>query len=332
MADTLIFDSALRLLGDHADAATFAAVERGEWPATLWKALVGAGFIDMLPDRLQPDEVPNAMALYRAQGRTAAPVPLLEAQVAAWLGFQSSQEKVMLAALPRSPQQTQKTPQLTAAWPAHSATVACTAEGFALQGATVRGEATRSYCGEPQRIVQTGQAQWRPFAPTLDFDLIWQFCALARAAMMRGALEHMLTLTVDYANTRVQFGKPLAKQQVIQHQLALMAEEVAAAGVAVDYATRSFSLSDAEARWQAVAAAKIRAGEAAGIAAAIAHQVHGAIGFTQEYQLQRYSRRVWTWRNEFGTEAEWSLLLGQRLSAAHAPPLWHTLTREPLIR
>ena len=340
MADTLIFDSALRLLGDHADAATFAAVERGEWPDALWKALVGAGFIDMMPDGLEsdavPDAIPNAMALYRAQGRTAAPVPLLEAQVAAWFGFQSSEEKVMLAALPRSLQQTQQTPQkvpqVTAAWPAHSATVACTAAGFALLDATVRGETTRSYCGEPQRIVPTGQAQWQAFAPSLGFDLIWQFCALARAAMMRGALEHMLTLTVDYANTRVQFGKPLAKQQVIQHQLALMAEEVAAAGVAVDYATRSFALPDAEARWQSVAAAKIRAGEAAGIAAATAHQVHGAIGFTQEYQLQRYSRRVWTWRNEFGTEAEWSLLLGQRLSAAHAPPLWHTLTREPRIR
>lgn len=330
MADTLIFDAALRLLGDHADAAAFAAVERGEWPTTLWKSLVGAGFIDMMPETPALDEVPSAMALYRAQGRTAAPVPLLEAQVAAWLGCRSNADAVMLAALPRAPLPTQPlAQQVNAAWPAHTVIVACTPAGFARLNAPVPDATARSYCGEPQATLSLADAQWQSFPPGLDFDLLWQFCALARAAMMRGALEHMLALTVDYANTRVQFGKPLAKHQVIQHQLAQMAEEVAASGVAVDYATRCFVLSDADARWQAVAAAKIRAGEAAGIAAAIAHQVHGAIGFTQEYQLQRYSRRVWTWRNEFGNEAEWGLLLGQRLTSASAPALWHALSREP---
>ncbi len=327
MTDTLIFDSALRLLGDHANAAAFAAVERGEWPANLWKALVGAGFHEFPCGLATEDDCASAMALYHAQGRTAAPVPLLEAHIAAWLGHQSNAVAVKLAALPRMPQQAA---QAIAAWPAHAAAVACTPAGCALLGAYPAFETTRSYCGEPQGIVQTGQAQWQPFGSGIGFDLIWQFCALARAAMMRGALEHMLALTVDYANTRVQFGKPLAKQQVIQHQLALMAEEVAATGVAVDVAVRAFAQGDDVLRWQTTAAAKIRAGEAAGIAAAAAHQVHGAIGFTQEYQLQRYSRRVWTWRNEFGNEAEWALLLGQRLTAPDAPPLWHAITREPV--
>ena len=265
------------------------------------------------------------MALYHAQGSTAAPVPLLEAHIATWLGYASDATAVKLAALPCMQQQNT---QVIATWPVYAAVVACTPAGHTLLTTPSSLESTRTYCGEPQGIVPTSQAQWQPFASGISFDLIWQFCALARAAMMRGALEHMLTLTVDYANTRVQFGKPLAKQQVIQHQLALMAEEVAATGVAVDVAVRAFAQGDDVLRWHTVAAAKIRAGEAAGIAAAVAHQVHGAIGFTQEYQLQRYSRRVWTWRNEFGNEAEWSLLLGQRLTAPDAPPLWHAITRE----
>ena len=327
MTDTLIFDSALRLLGDHADAAAFAAIERGEWPADLWRSLVGAGFQELPCGLTTEDDCAGAMALYHAQGRTAAPVPLLAAHIAAWLGHESSADAVTLAALPRTQQQTA---QVIAAWPAHATTLACTSDGYAPLGAPASAEITRSYCGEPQGIVQTGQAQRQPFASAINFDLIWQFCALARAAMMRGALEHMLALTVDYANTRVQFGKPLAKQQVIQHQLALMAEEVAATGVAVDIAVRAFAQGNDSLRWHTVAAAKIRAGEAAGIAAAVAQQVHGAIGFTQEYQLQRYSRRVWTWRNEFGNEAEWSLLLGQRLTAADAQPLWHTITQESI--
>ena len=44
-------------------------------------------------------------------------------------------------------------------------------------------------------------------------------------------------------------------------------------------------------------------GEAAGIGAAIAHQMHGAIGFTQEHQLHYLTRRLWSWRDEFGNEA-----------------------------
>ena len=171
MTDTLIFDSALRLLGDHADAAAFAAVERGEWPAGLWKALVGAGFHDFPCGLTTEDDCAGAMALYHAQGRTAAPVPLLEAHIAAWLGHQSNADAVTLAALPRTPQQTA---QVIAAWPAHATTLACTSDGCAPVSASASSGITRSYCGEPQGMVQAEQAQWQPFASGISFNLIWQ--------------------------------------------------------------------------------------------------------------------------------------------------------------
>jgi alkylation response protein AidB-like acyl-CoA dehydrogenase len=71
---------------------------------------------------------------------------------------------------------------------------------------------------------------------------------------------------------------------------------------------------------------KIRAGEAAGKVAEIAHQVHGAIGFTHEHSLHRLTRRLWSWRDEFGTESHWSRELGREVMSAGADALWPTMS------
>ena len=76
-----------------------------------------------------------------------------------------------------------------------------------------------------------------------------------------------------------------------------------------------------------VAAAKVVAGEAAGIAAAIGHQVHGAIGYTYEHALHFITRRLWSWRSEFGTEAEWAEEIGRAAMARGAGALWDDVTR-----
>jgi acyl-CoA dehydrogenase len=73
------------------------------------------------------------------------------------------------------------------------------------------------------------------------------------------------------------------------------------------------------------ASAKIRVGEAAGEGAAIAHQVLGAIGFTQEHVLHRYTRRLWAWRDDFGSESVWAVKLGQLVAAKGADALWPML-------
>jgi acyl-CoA dehydrogenase len=75
-----------------------------------------------------------------------------------------------------------------------------------------------------------------------------------------------------------------------------------------------------------VAAAKIRVGEAAGEGAAIAHQVLGAIGFTREHVLHRYTRRLWAWRDDFGSESQWAVKLGQLVAARGADALWPMLS------
>jgi alkylation response protein AidB-like acyl-CoA dehydrogenase len=164
-----------------------------------------------------------------------------------------------------------------------------------------------------------------PLPAGIDPGALLRQGALFRAAQMAGAMEAALALSTAYANDRIQFGRPIAKFQAIQQQLALLAEEAAAALVAVESAATAVA-GGLRSAGLAVAAAKIRAGEAAGKVAEIAHQVHGAIGFTEEHALHRLTRRLWSWRDEFGNEADWSLALGRELTAAGAEALWPAIT------
>jgi alkylation response protein AidB-like acyl-CoA dehydrogenase len=75
-----------------------------------------------------------------------------------------------------------------------------------------------------------------------------------------------------------------------------------------------------------IAAAKIRAGQSAGKAAELAHQLHGAIGFTDEHELHLYTRRLWSWRDEYGSESYWSTRLGEILVRGGADAFWDALT------
>jgi alkylation response protein AidB-like acyl-CoA dehydrogenase len=152
---------------------------------------------------------------------------------------------------------------------------------------------------------------------------------------MSGALEAMLQISTDYVQERVAFGRPIGKFQAVQQNLARLAGEVAAAVTAAsssaDTVANRFEnpqsgVTDAD-LFLEVASAKIRTGEAANDGAAIAHQAHGAIGFTSEYRLQRYTRALWRWRDDFGAESQWALQLGQQVAAAGANALWPALTR-----
>jgi acyl-CoA dehydrogenase len=146
---------------------------------------------------------------------------------------------------------------------------------------------------------------------------------------MAGALEALLEMSVAYANERVQFGRPIGKFQAIQQDLARLAGEVAAAGMAsraafhaADHAARDLSFDPTP----EIAAAKIRLGDAADLAPGIAHQVHGAIGFTYEHRLHFFTRRLWSWRAEFGTASQWADQLGAMVETHGAAGLWPWVT------
>jgi acyl-CoA dehydrogenase len=78
-----------------------------------------------------------------------------------------------------------------------------------------------------------------------------------------------------------------------------------------------------------IAAAKARTSEAAGAVARIAHQVHGAIGVTREHDLRLLTTRLWAWRDEDGSEAEWNSHVGATVLAAGPDALWQAVTGTP---
>ena len=83
MRDTILYDSALRLFGDHVSPRVLEAAVSGEWPAALWLAVEEAGYLDVLADGL--GGMVEAVAILRAAGHHAAPIPLPETMLARWL-------------------------------------------------------------------------------------------------------------------------------------------------------------------------------------------------------------------------------------------------------
>lgn len=172
--------------------------------------------------------------------------------------------------------------------------------------------------GEPRGSATLDSAA----AEVVDGD-VFALGAVARTAQIAGALDAALAMSVEYANQRQQFGRALGKFQAVQQSLATFACEAAAANCAAIGVAQAMARGDAP---YEIAAAKLRAGRAAGTGAALAHQVHGAIGFTQEYALHPFTRRLWGWRSEFGNDAYWSGILGHQIIARGAENFWSDIT------
>ena len=159
-------------------------------------------------------------------------------------------------------------------------------------------------------------------------ELVRRLGATIRCFQISGALEHVLERSIEYASQRNQFGRPISKFQAVQHNLAELAGEVSAAVAAANAAGSSIERHGlgSEQSFVSVASAKVRCGQAASRGAAIAHQVHGAMGFAREYPLHHYTRRLWVWRDDFATETEWAEELGALVARKGPEALWPLLT------
>jgi alkylation response protein AidB-like acyl-CoA dehydrogenase len=150
----------------------------------------------------------------------------------------------------------------------------------------------------------------------------------ATVSLMAGAMGQALALSIEHVNTRQQFGRPLGKFQAVQQSLAVMACEVRAveaAAAALAARLDAVGLDPAAADFE-IAAAKLRANRAVGVVTAIAHQVHGAIGFTREYDLHRVTIPLMRSRSEHGNDAYWAAKLGRQVAGLGGQGLWEALT------
>ena len=179
--------------------------------------------------------------------------------------------------------------------------------------------------GEPRDTVRfdgaTGHAA--PAPDGVDAEALAQRGALSRAALMAGAIEKMCQLTVSYTNERVQFGRPVARFQAVQQHLVWAAQDAALVRMAAEVAAREATRGEAPFE---IAAAKLIANQAAARATKACHQAHGAMGMTQEYPLHHFSRRLWSWRKEYGSDAHWSAVLGTMATGVGADGLYPLIT------
>ena len=311
---SMLADTAERLLALHADAIEQAHAA-GSWPAAAWDAIEDSGLLlALVPEDAGGFGLPaeEALALIRQTGRHALALPLAETVIA--------NAALAAAGLPLSagPAGLAESEQARVPWGRFAQTVLVSTDGALRRyGPLATAQKNTNTAGQPRDILAFGgESETAEHAgPSLR-----ELGALARSLQMAGALERVLELTVDHVSTRVQFGRPLAKFQAIQQELAKLAGEVAAASAAADHAADAFA--GGAGLGLAVAVARARIGEAAGKATSIAHQLHGAIGFTREHTLHRYTTALWAWRDEFGTQRHWTLRVGEHALRASRDDFW----------
>lgn len=334
-----LFESTIvRLLRDIATADYIRLAETGKWSADLWQALEENGFhLASAPENVGGVEAgwEDLFVIVRTAGRYAAPVPLGEMLLGNWLleksGIGARTEVVTIAAQSSLQWQGDRlSGELSQVpWGRDAKWVVAVTEGkvvlldLACADSVITGS---NIAGEPRDTLVFKAAQCFASAELpegMSASVLQTGGAMLRSAQMAGALTALLELTSSYAAERKQFGKPIASFQAIQQQLAILAEQTAAANIASEAA---FSESDAQLASFNIAVAKISTADAASVGAGIGHSVHGAIGFTQEYSLQLLTRRLWSWRSEFGSSTFWSTLLGNYVCAAGEQVFWPMIT------
>lgn len=126
--------------------------------------------------------------------------------------------------------------------------------------------------------------------------------ALGAAAQLCGLADRLIEMTVDYATHRRQFGVPIGTFQALKHHLADAALRLAHARPAVYRAAWTVATGGST-RARDVSMAKVMAGDAGALAARVALQCHGAIGYTWESDLHLWMKRVWALERAWGGPA-----------------------------
>jgi len=349
-SDNIIVDTATRIFQDLCDPQTVNNAAGDAWKEPLWNALEESGLtLTWVPDTLggAGAEVADGFDVLRVAGGFAVPVPLAETLLAGWLlarGGLTVPSGAMTVAPVREGECIALNGDGTLSGCARDVPFARDAQHVAVVARrgknTVVALVERAACVVAEGWNFADEAQdsvtfdgVTPVAVAdapagLDEDALILMGAAVRAMQMAGALQRVLDIAVQYSKDRTAFERPIGKFQAVQQNLAQLAGEAAAAIAAAGSAADAIAHSEDfdEPVFIEVASAKIRVGEAAGAGAAIGHQVHGAIGFTLEHILHRYSRRLWSWRDDFGSESAWAVRLGRLFAARGADEFWPTIT------
>jgi acyl-CoA dehydrogenase len=309
--ENIFSDALMQLLADQCTPEVVRSLEaQPQADHPLWRALEESGFADALLPEAQGGAgltLSQAYPLIELCGQYALPFPFAETLLGrGWLAQTglSAPAGALVLTQARTDRDGIRTSGVRGALLAEAALVACDQEVRLLPLTLAEVEA--DVFALDARLLWSRTAWER--APRIDGlkDLSIALAALY-SALMAGALLNVFNRTLQYANERHQFGKPIGKFQAIQHQLSVMSEHVFAAKMSAKLAFTAPGL-----QWDILrtAIAKARTSEAALEVAALSHSIHGAIGFTAEYDLQLYTRRLNLWRQTAGAESYWHDMVG----------------------
>ncbi len=314
----MILQALEKLLADHCSGADVARIEAGDPGRALWRQIEQAGFLELLRSEAQGGAglaLPELFAVLECLGRFAVPLPIAQSIVArALVGSQAILPTAMVTLSTRLHRHRDggaaclSTPCAAVA----DFVLACDGDAMVLLACA---NARREAVGDARSL--SANLHWHK--PEAVFHLpvggahLHAFAAAMAAAMLSGAMQRVFDMALEHCNNRVQFGRPIGKFQAVQQQLSVMAEQVLAAAIASEAA---FRCEGSAPQLLAAAIAKSRTSEAAGLVAATAHAVHGAIGMTDEYGLGILTRRLHDWRISYGAEQYWNKCVGAQVLAS----------------
>ncbi|MFB4319110.1 acyl-CoA dehydrogenase family protein [Actinomadura sp. 21ATH] len=280
----------------------------------LWSSVAEAGVFALAVPEEHGGAGPLPVELVTAMevlGKHAVPGPIVETLAAAellakagpscdtgaeWLPRIAAGEALVSLALP---------PSVPYALDAAAAGLVLVADG--ADGTVREGTAEARPVAEPldpaRRLfrVTPGKALAEGDAARAAAGAAYDFGVLMCAAQQIGIGRALLDVSVEYAKTRKQFGRPIGEFQAIKHHLAGVLVELEFArpllfGAALAYGTPEFARD--------VSAAKVAASDASYKAAKVALQVHGAIGYTDEYDPSLWIRKARALTSAWGTRPE----------------------------
>ena len=312
----MFFDAMEQLLAGYCAPAEVRKIEHAGSGEALWSELQASGFIDALVSEEMGGSgltLTDVFPIAFVSGRHALPLPLAHTMFVRGV-FAAAGTALPDGAIAIASESTQ----------ASNGAMTCMQVPFGRVAQWVL--VSR---GDMAYLLSTASAQVTASGGngSVDADFVWSSIpadaislsgstdwrmigACVTAALLAGAQERVFEITLNYANERSQFGKPISKFQAIQQQLSVMAEQVFAAKMAAQIGFDGDSIMPSRLK---VAVAKARASQAAPQVGATGHAVHGGMGFTEEYDLQLYTRRLHEWRIAYGSEAFWNRELGTEL-------------------
>lgn len=324
--DPVLYDAFARLLSDISTPEVIREIESGGSPDALWQQLVDSGFVDaMVAEDAGGSGLGfgDAFSLFFLCGRHALPLAMASSMIAkavlARQGVDISHGSATISNIPVT----------------HGDMIECRNVPFGklvqwvivphvdLSGTPIdlllpADKAERADTGVHGSL--QAHLCWqapRSSGTVIDGAYPWlEVAAVATAAQMAGAMDTVLGTTVRYAGERSQFGRPIAKFQAVQQQLSVLAELVTASRIAAELACQE--TAEGQPNLLAAAVGKARASEAAGTVVAIAHAVHAAMGITEEYDLQLYTRRLIEWRIDYGSAGYWNRRVGDAVLSSDA--------------